>query len=106
MLCRMSPARSGCSSYRKASCTNGAPSGPRAPYLPQPPLRPRAGVGRLPSFDDVPGARTIDVAISPGATGPTFRRIAVLGNCRLATGGGVVVTSDAPEPSIRDMRAA
>jgi capsular polysaccharide biosynthesis protein len=58
----------------------------------------RVGARRVPSFDDVPGAKIVDVdlpmATSSTAAPPAPRRVAVLDRCRLATNGGVVITSD------------
>jgi capsular polysaccharide biosynthesis protein len=72
-----------------------------AAHLRSPALRlarqgPRVGPRRLRSFDDVAGARTIEVeTITARSAAEHGRpRIGILPGCRLATGGGVVVTGD------------
>jgi hypothetical protein len=83
----MSPGVSAYDSPRKASCTIRAPSVsvPRARLRPL--LNPRVGTRRVASFDDVAGAKTIDLDIPSGLPGPAARRVAILEHCRLATGG-------------------
>jgi hypothetical protein len=94
----MSTVVSECGSSRKASCTIRAPSVSVSRARPRPLVSSHVGTRRVASFDDVAGASTIDLDIPSSGPGPAARRVAILENCRLATGGGVVVTSDAPNP--------
>jgi capsular polysaccharide biosynthesis protein len=90
----MSPVVSECGSSRKDSCTIRALSVSVSRAGPRSLVSSRVGTRRVASFDDVAGASTIDLDVPSSGPGPAARRVAILENCRLATGGGVVVTSD------------